>query len=162
MNKANRIKFLNKKRIRKQIDIENESSANKRIKIKTRIINRKSDKVTPKDIKKKQTPTDRRRRILKEKYENNFSIEEDSLDDGSESEADSNKESPSSEDDSESYSPSSELVDKINELVFSKIEMPSSTSNKSILGALEHIESLLDKIDQSEIYEVKFNILFIS
>lgn len=112
------------------------------------------EKVTFNDNKRKPLHSDRRTRILKDKYENNFSFEENSLNDIRNNEADSCNETSRSEDDSESYSPSAELVDKIHELVFSKIEMPSSTSNKSILGALEHIESLLDKVNQSEIYEV--------
>ena len=149
---------MNKKRLRKTLDRENEDNSNRQMKIKTRITNRKIEKNTFKDNKRQSIHSDRRRRILKEKYENNFSFEENSLNDSNDNEADSSNKSSNSEEDCESYSPSAELVEKIHELVFSKIEMPSSSSNKSILGALEHIESLLDKVDQSEIYEVHFMI----
>jgi hypothetical protein len=137
---------------------------NNRIRFKSKSVNKTSDRETCKEIKKNQKILEIRKRVLKDKYENNSSVVEDSFDDSKDSEAENNSsdESYSSEDDSESYSPSTELVDKIHELVFSKIEMPSSTSNKSILGALEHIETLLDKVDQNEIFDVNifyFNLL---
>jgi hypothetical protein len=91
---------------------------------------------------------------LKEKHDDNSSEMEESEDYSKNSDANSSDESYRSDDESESISPSTELVEKIHELVFSKIEMPSSSSNKSIIGSLEYIETLIEKIDQNEIYGV--------
>lgn len=95
--------------------------------------------------------------ILKEKHDSNSSEMEDCYDASEIYEEEDNNsidESNGHDEESESISPATELVDKIHELVFSKIEMPSSSSNKSILGSLEYIETLIEKVDQDRIYEV--------
>lgn len=49
-----------------------------------------------------------------------------------------------------------ELKEAISSLLFYKIEMPTSSSNKSILSALERIEEKLNKLKNCNIYTVKF------
>jgi len=52
---------------------------------------------------------------------------------------------------------SEELRDVINSLLFYKINMPSSTSNKSIIGSLEDIRNKLLIIKNVNTYEVIIN-----
>jgi hypothetical protein len=54
---------------------------------------------------------------------------------------------------------SNDLKKVINSLLFYKINMPSSTSNKSIIGSLEEIQNKLQIIKKSDTYEVILSIL---
>jgi hypothetical protein len=92
------------------------------------------------------------RKVLREKRNSNSSISNNSVNDGSDDEA-SDKGSHNSNSKSESHSLSDDLIEKIHELVFSKIEMPSST-NKSIIGSLEYIETIIQKINPDKLYDV--------
>ena len=49
------------------------------------------------------------------------------------------------------------LKEKIKELVFFRIELPSATSNKSIISTLEEMHSIIAQIIPDNINEVKYN-----
>ena len=51
-----------------------------------------------------------------------------------------------------------DLKESINSLLFYKINMPSSTSNKSIISSLDDIHNKLQIVKNSNIYEVISNI----
>ncbi len=54
---------------------------------------------------------------------------------------------------------SEDLKEAINSLLFYKINMPSSTSNKSIITSLDEIHDKLQIIKKSNTYEVILNVL---
>ena len=82
----------------------------------------------------------------------------------SEEEEENSDKSDDSEEDCSNSSESEEdeclaerLQQKIKELVFFKIELPSATSNKSILNTLDEIEGIVKAIKHDALHEVKNN-----
>ena len=63
-----------------------------------------------------------------------------------------------SEGSNENMKLSDELREAINSLLFYKINLPSSTSNKSIICSLEDIQNKLQVIKNLDTYEVIINI----
>ncbi len=91
-------------------------------------------------------------RIVQESSE-----EEEENSDKSDKSDDSEEESSESSESEEDESLAERLQQKIKELVFFKIELPSATSNKSILNTLDEIEGIVKEIKHDALHEVKNN-----
>ncbi len=52
------------------------------------------------------------------------------------------------------------MKEKIKELLFYKIELPSSTSNKLIINTLDEIYEIIHNIQDDNLHKVRFNHLF--
>jgi hypothetical protein len=49
-----------------------------------------------------------------------------------------------------------ELKEKIKELLFYKVELPSSSSNKLIVNTLENLLRLMENVENDNLHKVKF------
>jgi hypothetical protein len=110
----------------------------------------KKMKIDPLPIKKEKEPITplNQQKLLENKLQSSQILETQSIL-SSESSHSSSCESCSEDEDLQS-----ELKNKINELVFHKIELPSSSSNKSIINTLDAISALINKIHCDDFFEV--------